>query len=309
MALDPQIQALEDNLPNGLALPIGDPVAARETFRSLNVALRDAQPPTTLASIEDLEVPGARGPLPARIYRPAAEGDTATILWIHGGGFVIGDVDAYDFQARTLAERTGATVIAVDYGLAPEDPFPNGADDAEAAARWVLSNVDRLGGDAERVAIAGDSAGGNLSAVTTQALRDESPGFKAQLLLYPVVDVSREYPSHTENAAGPVLTLESALWFGGLYLTDPGSQSSDPRASPLLGELAGLPPAIVVTAQYDPLRDEGVAYADALKAAGVPVTHLHYDALMHGFFGFGPLSAACEAAIDEICVQFKQLIA
>lgn len=306
--LDPQIQALNDAVPGGLGLPMGDPVEARENFRQLTVGVAESVPPADLAAVEDLDVPGAAGILRARLYRPKADSAVPTLLYLHGGGFVVGDVDAYDLQARNIAEKAGVAVLSCDYRLAPEHPFPAAVEDAVALTRWTLANAAKLGGDSARVAIAGDSAGGNLAAVAAQAVRDESPALIGQLLIYPVTDFANERPSHTENADGPLLTRSRMEWFNEHYLPD-GADPRDPRVSPLLApNLTGLPPAIVVTAGYDPLRDEGDAYAEALRAAGVAVTHLRYPSLIHGFCGFGPFSEGCATAIDEICAATCELL-
>jgi acetyl esterase len=300
MSLDPQFQSLVDNIPGGIALPAGDAVAARELFEKLTTALRDSQPPANLAATEEITVPGAAGDLAARIYRPHAEGPTATTLFIHGGGFVVGSIESYDLTARTFAERSGTTLLSVNYRLAPEDPFPAGIEDALSIARWTLANVDQLGGDPARVIVSGDSAGGNLAAVIAQQLVDQSPGFSAQVLLYPVLDFVNHYPSRDEHADGPVLTRVAAEMFDKAYMTE-GFDRADPLASPMLFDnLAALPPTIVATAKYDALHDDGVEYVKRLKAAGVDVTHLDYDTLPHGFFGFGPLSPGADAAISEV---------
>jgi acetyl esterase len=309
MPLDTELQTLIDNLPAGIALPAGDPLEARKMFHDLTVAVGQAQPPADLASTEDVTVPGAAGDLAARIYRPHADGPTTTMLYIHGGGFVVGDIDAYDLTARTIAEKTGVTVISTDYRLVPEDPWPASPDDAVSVARWVLANVDSLGGDPSCVLVAGDSAGGNLAAVVAQQLRGESPGFSGQVLLYPVTDfASEDYASFEEHAGGPVLTEDAARMFHELYAGDVADHA-DPRLSPLRGDLAGLPPAVLVTAEYDVLRDQGIAYRDALEAAGVPVVYRHYNELPHGFFGFGPFSAGVRSAIDEVCAAAVDLMA
>jgi acetyl esterase len=309
MALDPQIQMLVDNLPNGIALPVGDPVASREMFRQLTVAVGDAQPPADLEPTETTTVPGATGDHDARIYRQHGDGPTPTILFFHGGGFVIGDVVSYDFQARTIAEKSGATLLSVDYRLAPEEPFPAGIDDAVAITRWALANVDSLGGDPSNFIVCGDSAGGNFAAVVAAELRDESPGISGQLLIYPTTDMTEDgnHPSRQLYATGPVLTGEAAIAFGQAYAGD--ADRTNPRMSPLLNaDLSGVAPAVIATAGYDVLGDEGIAYAKALEAAGVQVKHFHYETLPHGFFGFGPFSAAAQAAIDEVCAAVGDLV-
>lgn len=294
--LDPEIQALVDNIPGGIALPPpGDPVKARNQFRRITVALRDQQPPARLAAVEDIVVPGAAGELAARVYRPLADAPTATLLFLHGGGFVVGDVETHDLQVRTLAERSGLTIVSAEYRLAPEEPFPHAVDDADAIARWAVEQAGQLGGDAARVLIGGDSAGANLAAVCAQAV----PGISGQVLVYPATDFAQVTQAVIDHADGPLLTAETGAYFRNAYLGD--ADPEDPRVSPLRGErFAGQPPAVVVTCEYDILRDDGALYAQKLRAGGVPVTHLHYPSLMHGFMGFGPLSARCDSALTEI---------
>lgn len=301
--LDAQIQQLVDNLPGGIALPSGgDPVKVRDTFRRITVALRDQQGPPDLAAVEEITVPGATGELAARVYRSRGEEPQATILFFHGGGFVVGDIETHDLQVRTLAERAPATIVSAEYRLAPEAPFPAAVDDAEVTARWVAANVERFGRDAKRLFVAGDSAGGNLAAVCAQRV----PGITGQLLIYPTTDFAGVTQAMADHAEGPLLTLEAGALFRTAYLGD--ADPEDPRISPLRGEdFSALPPAVIVTCEYDILRDDGGAYAEKLRAAGVPVVHLHYPSLMHGFLGFGPLSKACDAAFDEIAAALESL--
>ncbi len=196
------------------------------------------------------------------------------------------------------------------YRLAPEHPFPAGFEDCLAATRWAADSVDELGGDASRIAVAGDSAGGNLSAAVALAARDAGPALAAQLLLYPGVDFTEDsaHPSRVENAEGLFLTADDMRWFGDHYVPD-GALRSDPRASVLLAQdLSGLPPAIVATAEFDPLRDEGEAYAAALEKAGVRVDARRYDGLIHGFFGLGPVSPGSAAAARELCAALRELL-
>lgn len=301
--LDPQIQLLVDNVPGGIALPAtGDPVKIRDQFRRITVALRDQQPAAQLARIEDIVVPGAEGDLAARVYTPVAEGPTATILFLHGGGYVIGDIETHDLQARAIAERCGATVVSAEYRLAPEHPFPAAVEDAESIARWIVANIDRFGADPSRLIVAGDSAGGNLSAVCAQRVE----GITGQVLIYPAVDFASFTQSMADHAEGPLLTLEAGAVFRQAYLGE--ADPEDPRLSPLrAGDFGGQPPAVIVTCEYDILRDDGFAYAERLRAHDVSVVHLHYPSLMHGFLGFHPLSETCDRALDEMCAAITAM--
>lgn len=294
--LDAQIKSLDENLPGGLALPVSaDLVKARDQFRRLTVALRDAQPPANLASMEDVEVPGAAGPQKARIYHPHSPIADATLLFIHGGGFVVGDIESYELQVRTIAERTQLTTVSVEYRLAPEDPFPAAAEDAISITEHVLAHAVDFGGS--RVIVSGDSAGGGLTAVVAQHVK----GIVGQVLIYPVTDFTMRGGSLDEHGDGPVLTSVAGEAFFSAYLSKE-SDATNPEASPLLADdFASLPPAVVVTDEYDILRDQGLAYAAKLEAAGVPTTHLHYPSLTHGFMGLFPFSTACDAALTDIC--------
>lgn len=308
MPVDPQIAVLLDFIASTGARPMseGTPEEARAGFRMLTVDLRDPAAVPEVASVEDTTVPGAAGDLPARVYRPDGEGPLPTILLLHGGGFVIGDLDTHDITARTLANGCAAVVVSVAYRLAPEHPFPAAVDDALAAARHVADHLAGLGGD-NRLAVAGDSAGGNLSAVVAQAFRDEGRALAGQLLIYPVTDMGGEYPSHAENAEGYFLDVASMDWFLRQYaghLTD----HADPRLSPLHGDLTGLAPAVVVVAEFDPLRDDGLAYAEALAAGGVPVEVRTFPGLIHGFVDMGRYSAAAQEALDETCALFRKVL-
>lgn len=299
--LDAQLQSLVDNLPGGLALPVGDdPVKARNQFRRLTVALRESLPPGNLASMDDITVPGAAGEQPARVYVPHADDPAPVILFFHGGGFIVGDIPSYELQTRTIAERTGMRLISAEYRLAPEDPFSAPADDAESIARWALENAAEFGDG--RVIVMGDSAGGNLAAVAAQNVE----GILGQVLIYPAVDFSRDYPSLDEHADGPVLTREAGVIFREAYVGD--SDPTDPRLSPVFGATRpGQPPAVVVTCEHDILRDAGLAHVEALEASGDPTTHLHYPSLTHGFMGMWALSEGCNQALDELCAATRAL--
>jgi acetyl esterase len=290
------------------SLVSGTPEQARRAFRMLTVDLRPAHTIVAVAEVRDVEVEGAAGRLAGRVYRPEAQGALPTIVFFHGGGFVIGDLDTHDNQCRMLCREAEAVVISVDYRLAPEAPFPAGVEDCLAATRWAAEHVAELGGDGDRIAVAGDSAGGNLAAVVAQLARDSGgPALAAQLLLYPGTDFVGGYPSETENAEGYFLTREDMEWFEGHYTRD--ADHRDPRLSPIhAGDLSGLPPAVLVTAEFDPLRDQGEAYGRALEAAGVPVVLRRYDGLIHGFFDLGALSPAAAEAVREICADLRGLL-
>jgi acetyl esterase len=300
--VDPQIAALLERVNEATPLSAGTPAEGRTAIRTLNGLVASMAPRVEVGSVEEV----SDGPVPARIYRPAGDGSHPTLLFIHGGGFVVGDLDAYDPQCRMLCSRAGVVVAAIDYRLAPEHPFPAGVEDALAALEWVVEKV----AEDDRIAIGGDSAGGNLSAVTAQAWRGRSPELKAQLLLYPTTDMANERPSVHENGEGLLLTRDDMEWFHGHYLGGDDELASDPRVSPALAsDLSGLPPAIVATAEYDPLRDDGDAYAEALSAAGVRVLHRRFDGLVHGFFALGPLSAAAQSAIEQVCDDLREILA
>lgn len=302
MPVDAQLAPLLQMIEAGTPMNTLTPAEARDAFRKLTVDFRPPGSLAEVASVEDGTVAGAEGPLPARVYRPAAEGPVPTVVLLHGGGFVIGDLDTHAAMARAICNGTQSVVVAVDYRLAPEAKFPAAAEDAIAAVRDVQARIAEYGGS-EVLAVAGDSAGGNLSAVAAQHV----PGIAAQLLVYPATDVLGTYASRDENATGYFLDQPTLIWFIGHY-ADTAEDLNDPRISPIRGELEGQPPAVVVTAEFDPLRDEGIAYADALAAAGVRVHQTTYPGLIHGFFDMGPWSAACQQAIDETIARFGELL-
>jgi acetyl esterase len=308
MPVDPHLAPLLDLLATAPPMHAGSPAEAREAFRKLAVDARNPEHVVPVASVEDIEVPGPDGPLPARVYRPESERPVPTVVLFHGGGWVIGDLETHDNMARSICRDCAAVVVSVDYRLAPEAPFPAAVDDALAATRWAAEHLSDLGGD-DRLAVAGDSAGGNLAAVVSQQLRDAGgPPLAAQFLVYPATDVTGEYASRAENGEGYFLDLPTMGWFMGHYAPDPALHT-DPRVSPLRHEdLTGLPPAVVVTAELDPLRDEGEAYATALAAAGVPVEVRRFDEMIHGFFDMGSFSPGAQAAVAEACAAFAKVL-
>jgi acetyl esterase len=267
---------------------------------------------TPVKSVRDLTIDGADGPLRARHYAPYDEpgGPRPLLVFLHGGGFVIGDLDTHDAPCRILCRHAGVHVLAVDYRLSPEHEFPAGVDDALAALRWAVEHAGALGADPERVAIGGDSAGGNLSAVASQlAARDGGPAPALQLLLYPATDATKRRPSYDLFGEGFALTSGMIDWFVGHYILE-GADPADPRRSPLMAEdKSGLAPAIVVTAGYDPLRDEGEEYAAALSDAGVPVVARRFPGLFHGFIHSAGVSPSSRAALIEVAGMTRAALA
>ena len=307
MPVDPHIAPLLDLLASVPSLSEETPEQAREGFRRLTLGSR--RQVVEVGAVSELVIPGPAGDLAARVYRPEAAGPVPTVVLFHGGGWVIGDLDTHDNMARSICRDCSAVVVSVDYRLAPENPFPAAVEDALAATEWVGERLADFGGS-EKLAVAGDSAGGNLSAVVAQQLRDAGgPAIAAQLLIYPAVDVTGEYASRLENAEGYFLDLATMAWFMNHYAADP-AHHTDPRVSPLRHhDLTGLPPAVVVTAEFDPLRDEGEAYAAELAAGEVPVEVRRFDGMIHGFFDMGGFSPAAQAAVDEACELFGKVLA
>jgi acetyl esterase len=259
-----------------------------------------------VAEVTDRRIPGPAGEIPVRVFRSAAPpGPVPGVVYFHGGGFVICDLDTHDGAGRRVANEVGAVVVSVDYRLAPEHPWPAGAEDAYAATRWVADHADELGIDAGRLVVAGDSAGGNLAAVVAHMARERGgPPIAFQLLIYPWLDLGParfEYPSYRENAAGYFLTVAQLEWYRRQYLRDE-VHGGEPYASPTHApSLVGLPPACVITAEMDPLRDQGEAYARALEAAGVPVTVHRAPGMFHGFFN---MDAVLDGSKDAQRVAF-----
>jgi acetyl esterase len=301
-------------------LPLRDPEtmtpqSARDALRAL-AASRASVPPPPVLSTEDIKVKGAAGFLAARTYRNT-EGKSPTVVFFHGGGWVAGDLDTHDRQARLLAIETGAVVVSVDYRRPPEVRFPGAFEDAVAAVRDVVDRIAEFGGDGKRVGVAGDSAGGNLAAVAALACRDAGIKLAAQLLVYPVTDAAgnfsdakenARFPSRAENAEGYFLSRAVMEWFCSHYLAS-AADGSDWRVSPLRAKnLAGLAPAVVATAWFDPLRDEGKAYADALIAAGVATRYHRGAGLIHGYFGLGEASETAKREAQRARADFKAML-
>jgi acetyl esterase len=301
-------------------LPLRDPAtmtpqSARDSLRALADA-RAAIPPPPVAEVKNIQVKGAAGPLNARVYRNGHD-KSPTVVFFHGGGWVAGDLETHDRQARLLVIETGAVVISVDYRRPPETRFPGAFEDALSATKDVVARIAEFGGETKRIGVAGDSAGGNLAATVAIACRDAGIKLAAQLLVYPVTDVAGNYadskenarfPSRSENAEGYFLSRAVMEWFAGHYLDDK-THGIDWRVSPLRAkDLAGLAPAVVTTAWFDPLRDEGKAYADALKAAGVPITYYDGPGLIHGYFGLGEASEIAKKEAQRARADFRTLL-
>jgi acetyl esterase len=237
------------------------------------------------------------------VYHPVTLVPPApVVVYLHGGGWVLCGLETHDTGCRTLADRLGAVVISVDYRRAPEDQFPAAAEDSYAATVWAAGQARELGGDPARMVVAGDSAGGNLAAAVALMARDRGgPAIAYQLLVYPVIDVARNTMSYRENATGYYLTAQHMQWYWEQYLGP--ADGHDPYASPIYADLAGLPPALIVTAEHDPLRDEGEAYAEALQRAGVDATARRYAGMFHGFFNMTEhLAGARDASNDVVAI-------
>ncbi len=257
-----------------------------------------------LARVEDHTIPGSAGDIAVRVYAASTDSDLPIVAFFHGGGWVVSSVDGHDSMARRLAARTGALVVSVEYRLAPEHPFPAPHDDCWAATAWLAEHGRDLGGDPSRLAVAGDSAGGNLAAGVALRARDEGLALRFQLLIYPCIDDHCDAPSMTENATGYFLTADDMRWAWGHYLggsgADRAANGANPYAVPARADnLSGLAPALIQTAAFDPLRDEGETYGARLTAAGVPATVTRYPGVIHGFWARWQFFARATSAHDE----------
>ena len=276
-------------------------------------AMMLSEPGADVEEVRTAEVASAAGPVPIRHYRPlgAPPGPLGALVWMHGGGFVAGDLQSADPVARDLCAGSGLMVVSVDYPLAPEHPFPAAPEAGLAVTAWVVDHAEELGVDPGRVAVGGDSAGGNLAATVAQLARDRGgPAIAFQLLVYPVVDHLGSFPSVKENGEGYLLTAEAMAWFSAHYAGGADIDDRDPMMSPIYAaDLAGLPPALVITAEFDPLRDEGEAYAMRLRQAGVPVQTTRYDGMIHGFFTMTTITPRAREAIGEAVGALRMALA
>lgn len=305
--VDPGLAVVLDlvNAPDARPMSAMTPDEARASFRLLTAV---AGEPLTGVTSQDRTVPGPAGEIPVRVFTPESTTPTGVLVYLHGGGFVIGDLDTHDDTCRRFAVGAGCVVVSVDYRLAPESPAPAAADDCWAATTWVLEHLDELGAPGAPVAVGGDSAGGNLSAVTAQRAVAEGVTLAAQVLIYPAVDFAGDTDSHRRNGEGYFLTSETMEWFHEQY-TSGGASSEDPALAPIRATdevLAAVAPAVVHVAGYDPLRDEGIAYGERLRSLGVEVEIVEYPTMIHGFYGMGALTPVVDEAFENACAFLRR---
>lgn len=298
MALDPELVPIVDYF-ESLGLPDPDTLTA-EALRD-SMVLPEVADPTPVAGITDRRIPGPGGDIPVRVYQPAGSDIPPVLMLFHGGGWVMGGLATHDEIARQLCAGSGALVVSVAYRLAPETPFPGGLEDCYAATCWAAEQAAALGAAGDRLAVAGDSAGGNLAAAVCLLARERGgPELRHQALVYPVTDRDFSLPSYRVHADGPLLTRAMMAWFWDQYLADP-AQASEPLAAPLKADLRGLPAATVITAGHDPLHDEGERYAARLRRHGVAVEHRDFEGMMHGFLAMTEAVTQARSAMDYLC--------
>lgn len=305
MPVDPQIRALLDR---GTGVPATHTLQVTEARRQYEARIALMAPPPQMAKVAERRIDGAGGRIVLRIYTPEGSGKFPLMVFFHGSGFVLCSLDTHDGMCRNLAAGIGCVVVSVDYRLAPEHKFPKGLDDCLAATRWAADHAAELGIDPARIMVAGDSAGGNMAAVTALRIRDEGgPKLCGQMLLYPVTDYHTPgTPSYAENADGYGLTRDTMEWFWAHYLTSP-AEAENPHASPLRArDLTGLPPAYVTSAEYDPLRDEAELYGLRLRQAGVPTEIARCAGMNHGFLFWVGIVGGADCAMEEACAWARR---
>lgn len=305
MPLVPEYQALLAQMAEAGGPPITElsPAEAREMYR----LMRPLNPDIVVGTVRDRTIPGPAGPVPVRVYTPPGDGPFPVFVNFHGGGWVIGDLDTADAVCRDICATAGCVVVSVDYRLAPEHPYPAAVDDAFAATRWAAGNMAEISGNG-RLAVGGESAGGNLAAVVSARARDQGgPDIHFQLLLYPVTDCDLDRASYLENGQGYLLERDTMRWFWDHYCPDLAERRRA-DASPVRADLSNLPPALVVTAEFDPLRDEGEAYAAALEAAGARVEAVRYPGLVHDFFATARVIPSSNEGLQHACRRLREAL-
>lgn len=309
MPLDPQLQAMRDQRERDDVAPLYTMSLAEARAADLASIRQTGGEPEPVHDVVDLTIPGPGGELPVRLYRPSGRRPLPALLYFFGGGWVLGTIDTADGVSRSLANISGALVVVVGYRLAPEHRFPAALDDCAATLRWVAENASQIGADPARIAVGGDSAGGNLAAALALRARTDGPPLVGQLLVYPNTDQSADDESMRAADDPFLFNRHSVAWYREHYLADPGD-AANPLASPLrAGSLAGLPPALVITAEYDPLRDQGEAYARRLAEAGVPVELSRYAGMAHGFFTMAGTVDASRAALAQAGLRLRDWFA
>ncbi len=308
MPLDPQVKKLLEETEE-LGLPAYQDLSPTEARKQM----RDQAPPVEAAlsvkKVIDRKIPGPAGDIPIRLYYPAGDAPFPTLAYFHGGGWVIGDLDTHHGFCHALAKTSGCLVVAVDYRLAPEHRYPAAVEDAYAATQWIAENPELICADPDRFAVCGDSAGGHLAAVVSLMARDrKGPRIDLQILIYPITDCSFDTPSYEENREGYMLTRDLMKWFWNHFINDDGD-ADDPYVSPLRAKnFSNLPPALILTAEYDPLRDEGEAYGKKLQEAGVDVTLSRYPGMIHAFIRmFAALDKASDA-LDQVAGMLRRVL-
>jgi acetyl esterase len=304
--LDPQFQAIRDQSERDNVAPLYTMSLADARAADLASIRASGGDPEPVFEVTDLMIPGPGGELPLRLYRPASERPLPALLYFFGGGWVLGTIDTADGVSRSLANASGAVVVVVGYRLAPEHPFPAAIDDCYATLRWVAGHPDEIGVDPARLAVGGDSAGGNLAAAAALRARDDGQALVGQLLVYPNTDQLADDESMRAADDPFLFNRHSVAWYRQHYLTSPGAAAS-PLASPLRAQsLAGLPPALVITAEFDPLRDQGEAYARRLADEGVQVELSRYPGMAHGFFTMAGSLDASRAALAQSATRLRE---
>ncbi|MBM11988.1 MAG: lipase [Chloroflexi bacterium] len=306
MPLDPQVVAVMEQVA-ALGLPAPHTVSPAEA--RANAKKRPRSPGPEVAKVEDRNIPGPDGGVPVRIYTPDGDGPFPILAWYHGGGWVVGDLESADGVSRSLCAGGQCVVVSVDYRLAPDTKSPGPAEDCWAATTWAVNNAAEINGDPARLAVGGDSAGGNLAAAMSLMAADRGgPDIALQLLVYPVADRDFGTVSYTDNAEGYSLTKVTMQYYWDQYID--AEHATNPYAVPMqANDLAGQPPALVITAEFDPLRDEGEAYAKRLREAGVETTATRYDGMIHGFFNMGAAVDKGRQAVDEASAALRNAFA